>query len=109
MKAADQKHKQGERAIVVQAQDVIMTLQDEEEESCDVTGKNDDLSSIRSQCAAMAKTLTRLQEEEAMLKMQNDLLAREAVEAGYTMVDSKTIMVQAKKIKTKEKNKTTAK
>eukprot|EP00978_Attheya_sp_CCMP212_P016522 scaffold43359_cov58-Attheya_sp.AAC.3 len=49
----------------------------------DGDGDDSELTRLKSECAAMVHTLENLQKEEASLKAQNKILAREAIICGY--------------------------
>ena len=44
---------------------------------------SDELERLKKQCIEMTQTLNALEKEEIMLQTQNEILAREAILAGY--------------------------
>lgn len=65
-----------------------------------------ELEELKRQCETMAETLQKLKAQENMLQIQNDMIARATVEAGYVPMDVKSWQVKAKKAKAKEKKST---
>lgn len=49
-----------------------------------MTGSTDDIETVKKQCAAMMKLLTKLEQEELDLKAQNEILARKALLCGFS-------------------------
>ena len=58
---------------------------------------------LRKECTKMAQTLKRLQEEEHILQVRNNIIARATVDAGYVPIDTKSWQLKAKKAKKQSK------
>ena len=46
--------------------------------------KNEVLDRLKNECASMTRQLKKLKDEEELLSAQNDILAREIIDMGYT-------------------------
>lgn len=58
-----------------------------------------EIESLKSECMKMAGLLKRIREEEHMLQLRNDIIARATVDAGYIPIDTKSWQLKAKKAK----------